>query len=435
MKYLNQKFFPEVELHDFFAAFHNRSRESDTLSSILKFLNDKGFLILGKVWRSMTLYDLCEEIIRVFYLNQDADPFIISFLETVNEFLTKNPSDLGAFLEWYAENGSEKSISIPDGVDAVKVLTIHKSKGMEFPVVIYPFADENATSKNVFRWVRPHDDEFKELPAMMISVGKSLMETSYDSSFTDENDNALLDMINLSYVALTRAEDALFVISRKMKSDATLSFNNLLWKFLIQLQPGLESSLAACFGELKIHKQAQGQVSDSSLSLSKMISGDWKTRIILKPGSERLWDNEQNRKTEWGNLVHLVLSAMIVEDDLPKVLCRFVSEGLLDAGMSLEIGGFIEKMLNVDMIRSFFRPGIQVLNESEILTAAGQIYRPDRIIIEENQNIIIDYKTGKPIDEHKSQVQTYAGLLTEINQNPSLGYLIYLDNPVSLIQV
>lgn len=433
MKFLNRKFFPEVPLHDFFESYHKRNRDADTWTSILKYLNDKGFELSGKELRAMNLYDLSEEILRVFHLHQDSDPFIISYLETVNEFLGKNPSDLSAFLEWYRETGSEKSVSIPEGVDAVKVLTIHKSKGMEFPVVIYPFADENAASKNVFRWVKPQDNEFNELPVMMISVGKSLMETSYESSFTDESDKALLDMINLSYVALTRAENALFVISRKMKSDATLSFNNLLWKYLIQQQPELESALIARFGELKIHYKTQ--TTDSSIALSNMISGDWKNRIILKPGSERLWDSEQNKKTEWGNLVHLVLSAMIIEDDLPKVLTRFVFEGLLDENLSAEIREYIENMLKDKSIQFFFRPGIHVLNESEILTTEGHIYRPDRIIIEENKNIIIDYKTGKPLEEHKTQVKTYAGLLTEINKNPSSGYLIYLDNPVSLIEV
>ncbi|MDD5508054.1 MAG: UvrD-helicase domain-containing protein [Bacteroidales bacterium] len=389
----------------------------------------------------LPIYELVEHLIRIFSLYDMESPFIQFFLDAVLDFSCKTGNDLKEFLSWWEEKKETLSIIAPQGSNGAQIMTIHKAKGLQFPVVIYPFADESLRMTKRFAWLDIDDPEIPELKAAVLKISQKLTDAGQLSFYEEEKNKSFLDMVNLLYVVLTRASKRLYVITRKpgKKEDQTASIPAFFYQYLLTGDLIDADQVVYTTGEkapgekvLKPLQTAEGQVVTGHLP----FSGDWRQMARLRLSAPGQWDMEHaDVNKEWGNLVHLALSRIITPSDVPQVITDLFTSGMITPTQKDDLEQVLKELITHPGIRSFFSEESTVKTESEILTPSGQSYRPDRMVLMGNTAIVIDYKTGSPSPEHQHQLQSYGRLLQEIGYQDVEQYLIYLDGGVNLVQV
>jgi CRISPR/Cas system-associated exonuclease Cas4 (RecB family) len=140
-------------------------------------------------------------------------------------------------------------------------------------------------------------------------------------------------------------------------------------------------------------------------------------------------------KTEYGSLIHLILSKIITIEDVPNVMGQLIDEGVISEIEGQEFSGIIQNVLRKPEVARFFQKGLNVKNEAGILGENGKSYRPDRMVFYEHETVVIDFKTGKREEKHQVQLQKYKDLLLQMNYNNVKGYLLYLNEENGLIEI
>ncbi len=438
--YLSQTDRIKGDLHDNLEEFGVRIRDKKnaepfpdfhkTLSSYAYDLN--AFFLLN-----LSAYDLCEELVRKFNLNKSVDPYIQFFLDAVLKLAIDHNPDLHELLEWWEENKNKLSIIVPSGINAVQVMTIHKSKGLEFTVVIFPFATEEVRMKEKF-WIDRDDAEIPELKTVLVNNSKSLNETNYSILRAEEESKSLLDLMNLMYVVMTRPTDRLYVftsLNKRQKNPGAESVQKLMKYYLEMKNLWTDNTFVFKIGEADV-KRKQDSASDESYHLKYFISNSWRKRILLSLQAPDYWDIEEpSQKQQWGSLVHYLLSMIKTAEDIEPALEKLTAEGILDE----EEGPAIKKMISDFIIhpdvKIYFRDGLNTKIESEILLPDGHSLRPDRLIFEDDEVIVIDYKTGQPEESHHKQIKNYQKILKNMGYSNTEGVLLYLTQTSPVVKV
>ncbi|MBN2172966.1 MAG: UvrD-helicase domain-containing protein [Bacteroidales bacterium] len=408
---------------------------NDKKISFLQWVKSEGFNLNPDYLASLTLFDLCEELIRIYKLDQTANPYLQFFLDAMLNISGENISDPIDVIDWWEENKSKLSLIVPEGMNAVSVMTIHKAKGLEFPVVIYPFAVEQHRNTKAKLWLELNEiEEIPDLPVALVNAQKNLLETDYADQFTEESDKSLLDMLNLLYVVLTRPTDRLYVFSvvPSDKEDAKTSVPQLLKSYLVQKGMWEEGKIDYEFGS-ESDKTGSQKIISKSFQLEKFISNTWRNRIALSYRAPEHWNvDEPEQKQEWGTLIHTILAKIKVTDDLEPVLRQMWSDGLISKEEKLVISEQLMNFLNKTEIGPFFEKGLQVKSEVELISKKGESFRPDRVILDGISATIIDFKTGQQESKHFDQVKYYKKQLEQVGYNPVKCVLLYVfsENPV-----
>ena len=398
----------------------------------------------------MPLGELVTLLINDLQLNtlQGEFPYLLGFQDAVRQFSQKQRNDISRFLEWWKEEGGRSSITLPESQGSARILTIHKAKGLEFRVVIIPFCTwkfDPDSRKNNILWL----EAGKTLPGLDISLpvkySKNLQETFYSTEYYHERSLSYIDNLNLMYVAFTRASEALFIFAPAPKSTVKESKPNSADKLLF---PVLES-LTGEDGEFKISKQATGQGEatinyllgnfdpsrskhnpQAELTLGDLSSSRWQTRLSFRKSADNIFsENEASGKSQLdkGIAVHAILSAIIRAGDLPRAFENARSGGIFDPGQEEEIRHSIEKIIQMPEVAEWFSGNWEVRTEAPVIPAPGELNRMDRVMIRGQKAIVVDYKTGKPSEKDRIQVEEYKRILKEMDYQEVEGYLLYTD--------
>ncbi|RIV34867.1 ATP-dependent helicase [Flagellimonas lutimaris] len=370
----------------------------------------------------------------------------ISFLmdEVLDLEKRKGPS-VYAFLNYWEVKKGSLSIAAPDGVDAVKIMTIHKAKGLEFPFVVFPFANAVLDDKRKKKksWVpATTNDEALGLDEFLINNNKDMLEYNEvaQQKYIDEEQKTLLDSMNVLYVALTRPVKGLFVITETSKKDIALvdaasSYSDLFQLYIQQKNIPESKSGVYTIGTFPSKEIATSPLESTENYISYVTRPKEDSGFTVSTKSGRMWDDERMEAIEMGNLIHFALSQIGTEQDVDGVLERLEIEGHFPTEAASDIKQKIMAVVNHPKLKDLFLEGLQILNEREILTTDGRSLRPDRIVISGNEATIIDYKTGKPSPNHKEQIANYADILREMDFKIKQSVIVYIDQEIDPIFV
>lgn len=393
--------------------------------------------------RRMPLFESVENIILFFKLGTfpENTAYLNSFQDCILEFSASFPADINSFLDWWESTGMKKSIILSDQKDSMRVMTIHKSKGLEFKVVILPFLTWNlGHGKNPTLWVNPSASPFNKLGLVPVKYKSDLQYSQFASDYSDESCSAIVDSLNLLYVAFTRAVDCIYGFCQAKSKPTSVSaalFEALQNETVLSSEnPSLN---LASFFHLKENTFACGKIPERVVETETEIrikSKDYFVnhginRLYLKFHSEN-WllklPEEQKNRLNHGRIMHEVFESVISCGDITDAVNKLVLEGKIPEKQRKEIEEKIFKAVSGPEIKDWFKPGLNVLTEAEILTSSGAARRPDRVILTEGRVIIIDFKFGIEKTEYLNQVNNYRDLLLEMGYPAVDAFLWYVDN-------
>lgn len=404
------------------------------------------FLQYSAWLNKLSIFELTEELIRIFSIGQNSDDlaYLQGFQDLVLEFAAQEKNNIAAFLEWWENNKwkSERSLKVAGNVNAVNILTIHKSKGLQFKYVIIPFCNWKMDhDKFPILWVTSTEAPYNNLGYLAVKYTSDLEESFFKDDYEKEIIKAHLDNLNLLYVALTRAEEGLFIFAGKPsdKSRADRLSKGKLGTAGDLLYEVVSSGLlheynpqTLQFESGKIEKLRAGKEEErtTATQLSHYASYDWRQKLVIKKqGAEFFEEEVSNKRTRinYGIMLHTALSRLHHSSELKSVLDELHMKNELTEDEVKIIGVEIDKMMKHPVIGKWFGKEWEVKNESTVLLPGGRQNRIDRILISPKRTIIIDYKTGEKKGQDRKQVEEYAAVLSQMGYPNIEAYLLYLE--------
>jgi ATP-dependent exoDNAse (exonuclease V) beta subunit len=373
------------------------------------------------------LYEYVEAVMDEFELDLTNNAYLQFFLEEVHMFETTNNPGLRDFVDWFETSGSTRSIVSPEGANAVQVMTIHKAKGLQFPVVICPFFDWKIDLSRQVSWVENEEGQFAArggsgLPAFFVNMTSKLAETELRSVYSEEESKFYLDNLNLLYVAFTRPEVALFISGDSKKVGASpLS----LWlnKFLTS-SPLMSRNGTVFFTGEFVNPCLPGKRSPDNYPVVFLRQRMDKPRMSLESFTPANLD-ELDEKRRFGTRVHLVLSTLDNVVNLDQCLAGHVMKGTLTNADCDAVRLAINTLSGDKNFMRYFE-GDRFLTECEIIGANGKKMIPDRVVFQGESVLVVDFKTGTRSPAHQEQLQHYVEALKEMGYKNVSGELYYI---------
>lgn len=385
---------------------------------------------------SLPFYDMIERFFRLTgdTLREQENAYIQAFLDIALKFGTRTTTDLGAFLDWWDEKGCRKALFSPEEQDAIRLITIHKSKGLGFGVVIMPFVDwkvDHAPTHNDIIWCKPDTAPFDGLGVVPLKYGKVLVDTIFRDDYLNEKRFTYIDNLNLLYVAFTRAMHRLILFAPKPdKPEPVANVADLLWRSISEQFTISghftedETSCSFTFGEPSLH------LSGKNKGIPTYKTGKWESfpfnnRLKLRLNSIGFFSDDGRR--DYGKMMHELVSNVETLADIPQAVGQKISAGELqerDRESTIrELTGF----LSMPEISEWYCNRYTVLNEAQVLHPLTGLSRPDRVMIGPDEVIVADYKFGEVEDQqYIRQVQRYMKAVEEMGFRHVKGFVVYL---------
>jgi ATP-dependent exoDNAse (exonuclease V) beta subunit len=423
------------KIHDFIVSAKDLS-ETD----LQKYLASFNCEISFENCRKKSLYEAVENIVNVFLKEKTTISYVQYFLDLVLERNVKYQTSIADFLEYWEKSGFKQSIPSPEGEKAIRIMTIHKSKGLEFPVVIYPFADDSLNPRSNNIWI-PMEDESVDMPQALVKNNKILEKYSDTTQeiYQTKSQEEILDTINVLYVALTRAEEQLHIISSyKITTKGEISTSKTLASyfinFLLQKANFSIEQKEYAFGNPKRHSQPKLFTKNKAEIQSVIKALDFSSIRIAKKEA-LMWGTLQQDAIEFGNIIHQILSYITSKNDLQTALTKSLDEGLIQQSQISIFENKITQIINHPELEAFFNPNYMVFTEHNIISPNEINLKPDRLVIHNSEAFLIDYKTGAQDEKHKKQIENYVRVIEKMNLKVTKKVLLYIGEELKIIHL
>ena len=382
----------------------------------------------------LSIYESVEYIISSFQLAKTSDAYIQFFLDFVLEFTQKSMASIRQFIDYFNLKKDSLSVVTPKGINAVQIMTVHKSKGLEFPIVIFPYAELDIYKELEPKEWLPIEDSFAPFSHFLLNYNKDFeaFGTEGASVFKDHQSKLELDNINLLYVALTRAVEQLYIVgnaSVSSKGEENLkTYSGLLINYLKSSGMWEDTKLEYEFGALEKTAPSKTTKYPTVFQRDFISTPKEHLNVTMATNAGYLWDTTQKEAIEKGNLIHLIMSKVYSEADIENTLNDFLNAGVTSSTQSQELLSTLKAIVSHPLLMSYYSSGIEVYNEKEIMTSSGKTIIPDRLIVFKDLTaVVIDYKTGEPYDKHEVQLAKYSEIIEEMGYRVVKKILVYIN--------
>lgn len=416
-------------------------------TEIEHFFEKIGYKIDFELLFGMNVYDTLVYLIDVFELNNSVEQsYLQTFMDFVFQFVNNKSHQINDFLSVWETSKDKLSISISDSEKAVRIMTVHSSKGLEFPVVIYhtfgKIFDNQKDGDNKV-WIPLNKENFKGFETFPVSL--KILENSnnpvYREIYQRKRNEKEFDNLNRLYVALTRASEQLYLLLNKPSQKAnTTGYNDLFYQFLKKYQS--LNDLEYEFGKPN-RTTAIKKTEKYDWKLSDLNYHYWQHQTIDKPlikintNTYERWQSDKQNAIVYGMKLHRILSEIKTLKQWEKDKFKLLSD--IEEEEKKVLVSIIENIIHHPDLKEYFTDEYIVMNEASLLLPQGETFsqkRPDRLLIKENEIHIIDYKTGKQRPLHHKQLDEYSQILTQIGFNVSSKILVYITGEtVDVIRV
>ena len=439
LHYIANKIQDKLPVHDFIAQGMSQKMESEFENWLTNFDISLSFRDI----RKKSLYESVEGIVSKFLtpFSNVAGAYVQYFLDIVLERDVRNQAGIADFLEYWDKSSSKFKIPSPEGSDAVQIMSIHKSKGLEFPVVIFPFAEENySLQKKDKLWLDVEDEKFN-LARALIDNSKSVegFGDAANATYKEKTQEQLLDNINVLYVALTRAEEQLYVISNLFKPNNEGNYpNNMATFFVNYLAQNAnfeESILEYHFGNpQKLSPDGKKQKEFKAIPLVSKILNPKNIKIAQRESV--MWGTHQQEAIEYGNVIHEILSFVKTKNDIDLAIAKAIESGLINQNQKQLVSKTVDEIVNHSELSDYFDAGNEVLNEQTIIQKEGQTIKPDRMVLTKNKDVfLLDYKTGIHNPKHQLQLENYQYAIELMGYKVKKMALIYIGEKINVVNL
>jgi ATP-dependent exoDNAse (exonuclease V) beta subunit len=391
----------------------------------------------------LSLYESVETIIYSFKLIEKSNAYVQFYLDFVFDYSQKQHPDLYGFIEFFDQKKENLCIVSPQEKNAVQIMTIHKSKGLEFPVVIFPYADLNIYKElEPKQWFPLDKTNYSGFSHALINYNKDFenFDDIGQKIYAKHQAELELDNINLLYVALTRPIEHLHIISNKQldkKGDENLKlYSGLFINYLKQIEKWNDNTTSYSFGDPK----KTSKIKESNkvfIEQEHFISTPKKEhQIKIVTNSVFLWDTSKQMAIERGNLLHYIMSQIKTKIDIDTAFSNCLASGMIHNNQVDKLKESITKIINHPQLSIYYNSDYTIYNERDIITKDGVLLRPDRLVINQYKEVVLlDYKTGLTNKKHAQQLQIYQDALEDMNFTVTKKILIYINDTIKIKEV
>lgn len=406
------------------------------------------------------LYEMTEELIG--YLPEEARlrdaPFLQAFRDVVLDYTSKQSADISGFLNWWDQTGVKRSISTPDGQNAIMIMSVHKSKGLGMPAIVMPFAtwamDMEPNADDLI-WCEPKQGPFAQNILLPLPLKKDLEVTIFKDDYLAEREKAVIDNVNTAYVAFTRAKQAMVILAPPATPNGT-DLKDWLGKYCAEQAAAQKYAGEGTDGNANI----QAETDTEGLSVGPWLPAEEFEAIdarhckrIAEEKNQEQQDKASSAKVEnhalpkitilhdpakpdvtakeRGTYIHLALQQIITADSAEQIISDLYMRGDIDPEVIAEeeMQATIAHLLSLPKVHSWFTPNLQVLNEIGMMNSQGKLQRADRVVIAPDGTLtVIDYKTGQDHNDYRSQVSSYMKTFRSMGFTKVEGYLLFIKD-------
>ena len=435
LNYLANQLQIDLDVHDFILKGKEKVREID----FELWLSEFDISISFQDIRKKSLYEAVEIIVSKFRVKSHA--YVQYFIDIVLERDIRNQAGIADFLSYWDKNNDKFSIPSPEGKNAIRIMTIHKSKGLEFPVVIMPFADEDYVRKPKDKlWLDAEEETFG-LPKVLIDNSSSVENFGEEAAavFQEKKQEELLDNINVLYVALTRAEEQLYVISQYLEpnKDGQYPYNSASFfiEYLIAIEVYNPSILEYEFGnKSKLSKVIL--INDETNTIPTISNVLNPKDIKIAQREALMWGTHQQKAIEYGNIIHEILSSVKTANDIDIAIQNAIENGLITLNQKETVLKSIQEIVKNIELQSYFSSGNEILNEQSIIQKEGKTIKPDRMVLTKNKEVyLLDYKTGTHNQKYQLQLENYQNAIEKMGLKVTKKALVYIGDKINVVNL
>lgn len=378
---------------------------------------------------NLSLYDAVEEMIRIFCISEwyHEAVFLQAFQDNVFKFSANQCSDLSTFIQWWNDSAEKIDIPMPDNENAFKIMTIHKSKGLESKVIIIPFCDWDLYQSRNILWCEPTEKPFSDMPLVPVNITKLLANTIFNEDYFEEIMNQYIDNLNLAYVAFTRSRNELYsflplpkISKSKSEEINILKVNDLIYSCLThneELQPYWTEENIFEMGEMQMLLDKEKSLNERLPGLTDYPIVPYGERLQIRHTAIEAWETTSilDNRLNYGVLMHEILQNTQQKGDDEKMIDEMVRQGKLNESEAEEIRQELVRFWSLPETENWFDREAEVLNEATILLPGGTHFRPDRIVLKNQSAIVVDYKFGnEQRNSYSNQLKQYADLIRQM---------------------
>jgi ATP-dependent helicase/nuclease subunit A len=328
------------------------------------------------------------------------------------------------------------ALTVSEDQDAIRVMTIHKAKGLQFQAVIIPYChwsfDHRGLNAEIL-WCKPTESPFNQLSLLPVKYSSALSDTSFEKEYQAERFRVYVDHLNLMYVAFTRAMEGLFVFAPLPARDKLTNAADMLHKILDDKagQPGYksdENGVNWSSGDFNSLGRTGKTGEREQLLINRLHSHEFTGKLRLQYRGTSFFDTRAEQRIHQGNLMHELFSRIRSTSDIDKAIEVIRREGMIETADAEKLKGEISRLIESGDVTEWFDGSWKVIAEQDILTPSGTLKRPDRVMLKDDQVIVVDYKFGRQQStSHRSQVKKYTEMLEEMHYGGVKGFIWYVN--------